>query len=144
MKGLLPERNISVKKPRAKMTQVNTFLATTDCDRQGRLLTGSINYAVSKLVVHELLQVKQQDSTHDFSVKLSLYVYITIVVAPRTYLSACTITYVYLVRTTPQLHEVLLTTPMQQKTVTNAATMQGLCAMTKHSAMHCSLRLVPQ
>ena len=117
----------------------------TESDRQGRLLTGSMNYTVSKLVVHELLQVKQQDSTHDFSVKLiSLYVYITIVVARRTYLSACMITYAYLVRTTPQLHEVLLTTPMQRKTVTNAATMQGLCAMTKHSATHCSLRLVPQ
>lgn len=100
------------------MTQVNTFMATTDHGRLGRLLTGSMNYAVSKLVVHGLLQVKtykRQDSTHDFSVKLSPCVHITIVVAPCTYLSACMITYVYLVTTTPQLHEVCLPHPCNRR-----------------------------
>jgi len=51
--------------------------------------------------------------------------------------------HLYLVRAI--LHKVLLTTLMEQQTVTNPAVIHGLCAMTNiKPAMHCLLRLAPQ
>ena len=87
--------------------------------------------------------ISARDSAHVFSVKFSPSVCVAIeAVLTREMAAICQHLRPSISgdNYTAWVHEVLLTTLMEQQTVTNPAVMQGLCAITNiKSAMHCSL-----
>ena len=127
-----PERNLEWR--RLKLMYAWQLRTMTG---KGRLLTDGTNYARW----FRLLQVRAvhnwhsyRFSSYDFSVKFSPCVCVVVVAAltgEMTTICQHVWSPISGENNTAWLHQVLLTTLMEQQTVTNPAVMHDLCAMTK-------------